>query len=385
MTSSWQPAGSEAIQPQGHWDEVPMETLAYKPNLGDVLERLRLLYERRAQDRICASFEAPSEVLTEFQAHHPEGFCDDPDLSARIAFWDALFRERMAVRDDTVPSAYLSELDQGLYGGLLGGAVQFMCDPETGWISSMVAPLLGDWSEFHALRFDETHPWFRRYVRQLEVFREGSKGKFGVSHFILIDSLNLVFELVGATQTYIAMIERRETVQQAIDFAFELNVKVQETFFKIIPSLRGGTCSNMIQWMPGRIVSESVDPFHMTSVDYFEAWGRPPVERIYAHFDGGVLHIHGNGRHLLEAVASLKGLKAIYLGDDRAFPLAFDVLPHLQARTGEIPLVVSADYQGFVDKLNRHDLPGGVFYQVKNAPGTNEANRTMDRVRAYRA
>jgi hypothetical protein len=48
--------------------------------------------------------------------------------------------------------------------------------------------------------------------------------------------------------------------------------------------------------MPGRIVSESLGPFHMTSVAYFEKWGREPAERILGTFDGGVIHIHGNGR-----------------------------------------------------------------------------------------
>jgi hypothetical protein len=164
-----------------------------------------------------------------------------------------------------------------------------------------------------------------------------------------------------------------------------LNVKVQETFFDRVPTLQGGTPSNMVQWIPGRIVSESVDPFHMTSVDYFERWGREPVERILAHFDGGVLHLHGNGRHLLEAVCSLAGLKAIFLGDDRGFPSAFEILDQLRARAGDMPLVVQVDHDDFTAKLRAHELPGGVFYQVKRVPDVDAANRRMELVRAYRA
>ena len=48
-------------------------------------------------------------------------------------FWDALFAERAAVLDDSVPAAYLSELDQGLYGWeYVGGEVRFMAHPENG-------------------------------------------------------------------------------------------------------------------------------------------------------------------------------------------------------------------------------------------------------------
>ena len=132
-----------------------------------------------------------------------------------------------------------------------------------------------------------------------------------------------------------------------------------------MPLLEGGTFSNFAQWIPGRIVSESLDPFHMTSVAYFERWGREPAERILGAFDGGVIHIHGNGRHLLEAAATLEGLKAILLMDDRGFPAAFDVLADLKARVGDVPVAVFADYAKFVERLHRHELPGGVMYQVQ--------------------
>jgi hypothetical protein len=123
----------------------------------------------------------------------------------------------------------------------------------------------------------------------------------------------------------------------------------------------------------------------MTSVDYFETWGREPAERILSHYDGGVLHIHGNGRHLLEAVSTLRGLRAIYLGDDRGYPAALDALGQLQARTGDVPLVVSAAWERFVDALSRRALPGGVLYQVAGAPSVDAVNRLMDRVRSYRS
>jgi len=140
----------------------------------------------------------------------------------------------------------------------------------------------------------------------------------------------------------------------------------------------------MVQWIPGRIVSESVDPFHMTSVDYFETWGRKNIERMFSSFDGGTLHLHGNGRHLLEAVCTLPGLKAIWLGDDTGFPMAFDVLPELRNRAGDMPLVVAVPCEKFAEKLNRHQLPGGVFYQATGTPEADIAHRLMDKVRAYR-
>ena len=149
-----------------------------------------------------------------------------------MAFWDELLAERAAIHDDSIPSAYLSEMDQGLYGGIVGGKVQFMAHPENGWISSMVPPILEDWEGFPRLTIDQQSPWYRFYLQELELFREASHGKFGISHFILIDGLNFVFELFGATQTYLELVDHPEKVREAIEFAYRLNVDVQRTFFR---------------------------------------------------------------------------------------------------------------------------------------------------------
>lgn len=361
-----------------------MNDLAYKANLDATLSRLQELHERRATDRVFAVFQVPNRRVARFRDECEGGYVDYPDPAARIRFWDEVMRETSAIEDDSVPNVYPTELDQGLYGGLLGGEVRFLAHPENGWISSMVMPLLKDWSGFSSLRFDESHPWMHRYLRQLEIFAEGSRGKFGISHFILIDSLNFVFELLGATATYWSLIDYPDEVKRAIDFAFDLNVRVQDIFFEKVPMLRGGTCSNMVQWIPGRILTESVDPFHMTSAADFEKWGREPVERIFRRFDGGVLHLHGNGRHLLEAVCTIPGLKAIHMGDDKGFPRTFETLAELRKRGGDMPLVARADFAEFRDGLRRDTLQGGVLYHVHNAPAIDEVNRLMEEVRAYR-
>lgn len=366
--------------------QTPLMTeLTYKPNVEDVLTRLRSLYARTAGNRLFATMDVPNPALARFAQKHPDAECGYPDLAERTRFWDDVLLHRMAVEDDAMPVAYLSELDQGLYSGLLGAEVRFTADPATGWISSMTAPLLKDWSEFDRLRFDPEHPWWQRYVRQMEVFARASDGKWGIGQFILINGLNFVFELVGATQTYLSLDEHPDMVRRAIAFALDLNVRIQQQFFETVPSLSGGTFSHFAQWLPGRIVSESLDPFHLTSVAYFERWGREPAERIMTHFDGGVTHIHANGRHLLEAAATLRGLVAIRMMDDAGFPLSFDIVDQLRARVGDAPIVLGAPYEAFVERLRRHTLIGGVLYQVRNVPTVDAANRLMEEIRAYEA
>jgi hypothetical protein len=361
-----------------------MSTLAYKPGVDDVVVRLRLLYERRAGDRILATMSVPSPALDDFARRYPEPECKYPDANERADYWDQLWRDRTAIEDDSMPAAVLSEFDEGLFGGMLGGEVRFLAHKDSGWVSSMVPPLLKDWSEFDRLRFDAANIWWERYQEQLDVFVERGRGKWGISHLIAITGLNAIFELIGATKTYLSLDECPENVRRGIDLSYDINRRIQEKFFAVVPLFEGGTFSNFGQWIPGRILSESIDPFHMTSVAYFETWGRERLEGFLAEFDGGVIHIHGNGRHLLEAAATIRGLKSVLLMDDRGFPKAFDVLADLQARMGDVPLAVFADYAKFAERLARHDLPGGVLYQVTNVPDVATANRLMDAVREYR-
>ncbi len=85
-----------------------------------------------------------------------------------------------------------------------------------------------------------------------------------------------------------------------------------------------------------------------------------------------------------QAVCSLRGLKAIYMADDRGFPAAVDMVHEFRARAGEMPLVVSVPFERFREKLGRHELAGGIFYRVTETPDVDIANRCMDEVRAYR-
>ena len=214
-----------------------MSELAYKANASEVFGRLELLIARKAQDRIFAAFILPTQAMQGFQKQYSGDFSTEyPDPEERVRFWDRHLSERRLIEDDSIPAAYPSEFDQGLYGGILGGDVRFLSLPDdgyvgSGWISSMVPPLLADWSEFDHLRFEEESLWYQRYLRQLKLMRDAARGKFGISHLIVIDSFNFVYELVGATNTYLSMYEAPERVREAIEFAYHLNLKIHDTFF----------------------------------------------------------------------------------------------------------------------------------------------------------
>ena len=320
---------------------------------------------RKAQDRIFATLILPSEAMKDFQPKYAGDFDTQyPDPDERVAFWDRHLCPRREVADDSIPAAYPSEFDQGLYGGLLGGDVRFLAMSDdgyvgSGWISSMVPPLLKDWSEFRSLSFDSDNIWFARYKRQLRLMSDAARGKFGISHLVVVDSLNFVFELVGATNTYLSLFEAPEMVREAIDLAYDLNLSVHNTFFEIVGTLTGGTCSWVVPWIPGRIICESLDPFHMTSVKDFEKWGREPLERLTAQYDGAALHLHANGWHLLESACALERVKAILLVNEKGHRPATEIGLELRRRAGEMPLSMLVDYEALCGETRRTPAAGG--------------------------
>lgn len=89
-------------------------------DIDEALERLQTFIGRKAPDRIFAAFPVESDALNRFrqEAVHENGY---PDPAERVTFWADHLAQCDDVRDDTVPAAYLSEFDQGLYGGLCGG------------------------------------------------------------------------------------------------------------------------------------------------------------------------------------------------------------------------------------------------------------------------
>lgn len=362
---------------------LPCNHLYFKKNLTETFQRLNELYNRQGLNKIYAQMNIPSQSLLNYRKSFPPGEINSPHTEDSIDFWFKYFNERLDIEDDSMPCCYLSEFDQGLYAGLVGGEIKYITFSYDGLISSMVKPFIDDIHSVSNLKINTDHWLFKEYVNKLKIFAEKAKGNFGISHFILIDSLNFLFELRGATQSYLDVIENPELVQVVIDFALKLNLLIQNTFFQEIGLFNGGTFSTHVQLIQGRVISESVDPFHLTSVDFFEKWGIEPVEKIFSFYDGGIIHLHSNGRHLLKKVSQIKGIKAVRLVDEPGNPPTISILSSLHPKRNSIPLVISVPYQTFISLLKKHQLYGNIFYMVDEVPDINTANNLMEKVRSY--
>jgi hypothetical protein len=358
----------------------------YKNNHIQVFERMAELFEGRGKDKIYARMMVPSKALSDYKKNNPENEIAYPDPGIRAAFWEEYLKETILLEDDSLPLAYMSEFDEGLYAALLGGEMRFLNNHDWGWVSSMSVPFVESAEELRNLKIDTNSKWAKVYTDQLEYYAEHSAGKYGISHFILIDGLNLLIELRGATNMYYDCIDAPETIEWFLPIAREINYWVQDKYFETIGLYEGGTISNMGQWIPGKIVSESFDPFHMAGPEFFYKWGAANAEEMLSHYDGGVCHIHsGNGQHLIPLVSEVKGLKMIALIDEEwnSFK-SFHRLEEIDKERREIPISISLPCEVFREKLIGHELPGNIFYNITGVSSIEEANRLMEQVRDYR-
>lgn len=355
--------------------------LEYKRNAAQAVERLSLLWSRKAQDRVFAHIPLPTRALTDFARAHTDGPTSYPDPNERIRFWDAHLAETRDVEDDWLPIAYLSEFDQGIYAASVGAPIHYMMHSEIGWISSMAPPILQDISQIDDLKINPNADIIRLMDKQVEVYQQAARDKFGIAPFIVIDAMNFVSELRGATRSYEDTFDYPEQTRRLMDFAFDLNVFIQSRVRNAIDGFAGGSFANMGSWAPGTPVLFSVDAYHLAKPDFYYEWGEPHLQRLLDNFGGGLLHLHSNGRHLLEHVSKLRGLICVYLIDEEWSPRAYDELELRAKQAGDVPLIVDCHADEFERDLDSGRLRGNVLYSVLGLQTADEANRLMEKVR----
>ena len=360
-------------------------SMRYKKNYREVIARLRNFYSGGGRDRIYVKMDIPNPAIERMKSETADGPVPCPDLNARAEFWDEYLSAYADLEDDSIPCAYISEADQGLAGGMLGGEVRFLLDTGTGWVSSMVPPFAESARDIYNYKIDLDNKWYRYYNDELDIFRRKADGKFGVSHWCCLDGLHLLGEMRGFTEMYFAMMGEPETCRYIIDFASKLSFTLQNRFFEAVGLFEGGTCSNMAQWLPGRCISESVDMYHLARPELFEKWGRAHIQSMIDRFDGAVMHIHSNGHHLIEHIRSLSNLRCILLLDDVWAVPVYQEMERLDPLRGSVPYCITIPFEAFAEGLARRALHPNVLYTVSGVPDIKTANSFMKEVVTYRA
>ncbi len=373
-----------------------MSGMNWKTNAEAIRDRRRRYLNRRMQDGVLATlpvYVETSSEWTEFDRKwgtYTEGekrpFPSNEEIYDRMAVG---LEKRGQVEDDALPVVY-SILDAG------ESMVCAMFDSETDFIHrphgaavSVPNPVLPDYSNMPDAMFSLNNKWTRRFLSIQEYFAEHMNGNFAQHPCLTMDALNFACEMRGATQSYLGIYEHPEELKALMEIGLDFNIRFQEAQMERIGNHADGCFVWLSGWAPfERAVSLSVDAYVICSVENYLEFGFDYQRRLIEHFGHGLLHFHCNRADLAAETAKLPGLRLFQYGGDTRDPVpSIDRLPEMRLAVGDIPIMVDCGLDTFIRRMNDKTLPPNVWYNVSNDTklSTDEANRLMAKVRAYRA
>jgi hypothetical protein len=202
-----------------------------------------------------------------------------------------------------------------------------------------------------------------------------------------MDALNFAVEMCGATTAHLDIYEHPAELRQLMELGLDFNIRFQEAQFQRIPNCRDGCFVWLGEWAPfERVVSLSVDAYVVCAVDTYAQFGFEYQARLMEHFGHGLVHFHCQRPDLAAEVSRLPGLELFQFGNGPNAPPDIDSLPAMRRAVGDIPIHLACSLEMFLDRLNSGTLMPNVWYVAlgRGLP-PDDANRTMEKVRAYRA
>lgn len=370
--------------------------LGWKRNEAEILERRRRFFRRRMQDGILALLPVSVDAEREWRAFEARwGRFKDAEVrpfptNTEIFQRHAIGMEKRGqVEDDWLPVVYSTlDMGEGMTGGMFGAPIRFYHRPRSATYSANTPLLAEGYAGLKGMRFSLEQRWVRRMLAVEEHFEQHARGCMAQHNCLTMDALNFVVEMRGATPSYIDIYEHPSELKELMAIGLDFNIRFQEAQFKRIGNYSDGCFCWLGQWVPfARAISFSVDANVMCSVQNYLEFGFEYQRRLITHFGHGLMHFHCNRPDLAAEVARLPGLELFQYGAGLPRGPADHVcLPDIRKAVGEIPIQVSYPLDVFRRDLKKKALLPNVMYCVHGEGLTSDdANRIMDQVRAYRA
>lgn len=343
--------------------------MQYRPDIDEVVERYRRYWAGEMPDQVLIlATLANQDMLLSWLGW--------PSYRETFARFDAYFRGRLGIHDDTVPVA-LPGLGLGPWGGMFGANVTL--HP----MSSGSEPFRSI-KEVCALEFDPRQFWAVYQMDSVAYFCEKAAGKFAVAPAETIAGVSALYGLRGS-EMFADLIEDPESCLKALKVVQSAGFWMTEEQKKLTGSYQGGVFDHWQIWLPGNPVWLSVDMNCMCSPDFYDVFGFHDSQAFFDHFGGGFVHLHKpTGLYLLKNLTAHHNIVGFeFYHDLGSLHTCFDGLTGIrdEVRRG---MLVDCDFHQFVAHLEAGTLPGGIIYEVKNCPGVDEANALVRKVRAYR-
>ena len=374
-----------------------MSKLAFrKRNAEQAADRLYRFYSRQLGDEILATLTLPqpeSDRLTPLVEPQP----DDDEVRERDPLaWKELpllleiYRRQARAAFDNPDDSLLTvvpivSFEGGIETLMLGGEARFVGTRLHTW-GEPVKPLIEDYGDFDWQLPDEGNVWLERYLESYRFMVRQAGNDFALNWSAELLGMNLAVQLRGAERAYLDTYDDAENLRRLLDYSYDLHLylygRVQEIVGEYNRALYGD--HPLAQYRVDLQPNQSVDAYSVCRRGVMRQFGMAQISRFMRTVGGGNLHIHQNGRHVIEEVVEIPGWREARFTDGGNWERTFALRWEIRRRMKDIPIVIRCEREEFLDAMQEHDLPGSTRYVV-NANSLDDAKRVMDQVHAYRA
>jgi hypothetical protein len=231
--------------------------------------------------------------------------------------------------------------------------------------------------EMEALRLDQAHPWFRKYIEFAEALVRHSRGRYPVSHGALVGPCDILGELRGHTQSILDIMEEPERALQALWRAAHIFDEVTTEIWKRLPRWHGGYFDGMYQlWAPGPIIRMQEDASGLYSPALYRKFLQPLDRYLASRYANSFIHLHSTSMFILDAFLEIEELRCFEINNDAIGPPLTEMLPYFQmVQNAKRSLLIRGSLTPDDARLLRDHLDARGLYLLVVVTDRREADR----------
>ncbi len=333
-------------------------------------ERMKALWELEIIDRVCIQVWAPQG--------QPRRVPAPPDLQRR--WMDAEYQveaglahiEATYYAGEAFPT-WMPNLGPDSVSGYLGAELEFAED--TSW----AIPLISDWEQRPALRFDPQNHYWQTMRRMIELGGERGHGQFYTQVPDTHAGGDCLAALRGQQKLCVDLFDYPEHVHQAMAEIGQATRDYYQAVFGLLEQGMPGSTTWLQVWSPGRTNAVQIDFLALISTEMALEFFAPTLEEEVAMLDHAIFHLDGPDciRHL-DWLLEMPGIQLIQWTPGAGNPTAAGWLPMLKrvqaAGKGLHLHTPGEDLEALLEELS----PRGLLIQT-GAGSPEEADALVER------
>lgn len=246
----------------------------------------------------------PNTVLTRQLAYY------DPAQNADLLEQAEQGLAACAQWPDDMPPALVAGGGVHCTGAIFGAPVRVTANMLT------TEPIIEDWSQANAIRYDPDNIWVRRALGLARQLVARSAGRYAVTPGLIEGPSDICAALRGITRLAADLYEYPDEVGRLASKGAEAWQAFARDLFAIIPLYDGGTVTQWNLWAPGRAAALQEDFCTIISPRQYRQFFLPLDRELARSVDLLWVHIHAGAIHLVDELLTVEEIRGIQIVND---------------------------------------------------------------------